>query len=243
MSATNRPDTDHPYSAPREPLGSIPRDRMTHMRWAIVVLLFFATVLNYVDRAVLGILKPDMETELGWSEIDYANIVSAFQFLYAAGYLFSGRLLDLISLRFGYTLSVGLWSLAEMAHAATRSITGFCFARGALGLAEGGNFPAAIKAVTEWFPKRERAFATGLFNAGSNIGAVVCPLLVPWLAARWGWQSAFVATGAAGFFWVFAWLLLYRPPAQHPRVSAAELALIQSDPRRSRRSRYRGWNC
>lgn len=200
------------------------------MRWAIVVLLFFATVLNYIDRAVLGILKPDLEQELGWTQIDYGNIVTAFQFLYAAGYLFSGRLLDLISLRLGYALSVGLWSLAAMAHAATHSVGGFCVARGALGLAEGGNFPAAIKTVTEWFPKRERALATGLFNAGSNIGAVACPLLVPWLTVRWGWQSAFLATGAVGFLWVLAWVLVYRPPARHPRVSAAELALIRSDP-------------
>ena len=140
MSATNRPDTDHPYSAPREPLGSIPKDRMSHTRWAIVVLLFFATVLNYVDRAVLGILKPDLERQLGWSQIDYANIVTSFQLLYAAGYLFSGRLLDLISLRLGYALSVGLWSLAAMAHAAARSVPGFCLARG-VGLGRGGQFP------------------------------------------------------------------------------------------------------
>lgn len=203
---------------------------MTHIRWTIVVLLFFATVLNYIDRAVLGILKPDLEQELGWTQIDYGNIVTAFQFLYAAGYLLSGRLLDRISLRFGYALAVGLWSLAAMAHAVTRSVGGFCIARGALGLAEGGNFPAAIKTVAEWFPKRERALATGLFNAGSNIGAIACPLVVPWLTARWGWQSAFLATGALGFLWLIAWALVYRPPSVHRRVSPAELALIRSDP-------------
>lgn len=203
---------------------------LTHVRWRIVVLLFFATVLNYVDRAVLGILKPDLEQELGWSQTDYGNIVTSFQLLYAAGYLVSGRLLDLISLRAGYALSVGLWSLAIMAHAAVRSVTGFCVVRGALGLAEGGNFPAAVKTVTEWFPQRERALATGLFNAGSNIGAVACPLLVPWLVVRWGWQSAFLTTGALGFIWVLAWSCMYRPPARHPRVGEAELALIRSDP-------------
>jgi ACS family hexuronate transporter-like MFS transporter len=203
---------------------------MTHFRWAMVVLLFFATVLNYADRAVLGILKPHLGNELGWSQIDYSNIVTTFQLLYAAGYLFSGRLLDVITLRLGYALSVGLWSLAAMGHAAMRSIAGFCIARGALGLAEGGNFPAAIKTVTEWFPKRERALATGLFNAGSNIGAIICPLAVPWLTVRWGWQSAFLTTGAAGFVWVLAWALIYRVPERHPRVSPAELALIRSEP-------------
>lgn len=203
---------------------------MTHVRWTIVAMLFFATVLNYVDRAVLGILKPELEQQLGWTQIDYGNIVTSFQVLYAVGFLLSGRLLDMISMRLGYALSVGLWSLAAMAHAVTHSVGGFCIARGLLGLAEAGNFPAAIKTVTEWFPKRERAMATGLFNGGSSIGAVVCPLLVPWLAWRFGWQSAFLATGAIGFLWVLAWTLLYRSPAQHPRVSPAELALIRSDP-------------
>ncbi len=203
---------------------------MTGIRWAVVVLLFFATVINYVDRAVLGILKPVLEKDLGWNQVDYGWIVTAFQLTYAAGYALGGRLFDRIGVRLGYFLAVSVWSVAEVAHAFVRSVTGFSLARAGLGIAEGGNFPAAIKAVTEWFPKQQRAFATGLFNAGSNVGAVLCPLAVPWLAYRWGWQSAFLATGALGFIWVAVWLALYRAPDRHPRVSPAELAYIRSDP-------------
>ncbi len=204
--------------------------KTTHFRWMIVLLLFFATTINYIDRAVLGILKPVLEVELGWNQIDYGNVVTAFTIAYALGYVLAGRLLDLIGVRVGYLLSVTLWSLAAMAHAAVNSLTGFGLARGALGLAEGGNFPSAIKTITEWFPKRERAFAMGLFNAGSNIGAVACPLVVPWIALNWGWRSAFLITGAIGFIWVVLWLIFYRSPALHPRVSPAELALIRSEP-------------
>ncbi|NWG14780.1 MAG: MFS transporter [Acidobacteria bacterium] len=203
---------------------------MTRCRWVVVALLFLATTINYIDRAVLGVLKPLLEEELGWTQVDYGWIVTAFQITYALGYISAGRLFDTIGVRVGYFLSVSLWSLAAMAHAAVRSVWGFSLARAGLGLAEGGNFPAAIKAVTEWFPKEERAFATGVFNAGSNVGAVACPLVVPWLANRWGWQAAFVATGSIGFAWVLLWVILYRQPEEHPWVSAEELAHIRKDP-------------
>jgi ACS family hexuronate transporter-like MFS transporter len=203
---------------------------MTNIRWQIVVLLFFATTINYIDRAVLGILKPLLEKELGWTQIEYGWMVTAFQLTYALGYVFSGHLIDRIGVRQGFLGSVSLWSLAAMAHAAARSVLGFSAARAALGLAEGGMFPAAIKTVAEWFPKEERAFATGIFNAGSNVGAVICPLVVPWIATNWGWQAAFVITGAIGFLWVAAWMKLYRHPDKHPAVSAEELAHIRKDP-------------
>jgi ACS family hexuronate transporter-like MFS transporter len=203
---------------------------MTNIRWVVVALLFFATVINYVDRSVLGILKPVLEKELGWDQVDYGWIVTAFQVTYAAGYALGGRLFDTIGVRLGYFLAVAVWSVAEVAHAFVRSVSGFSLARAGLGIAEGGNFPAAIKAVTEWFPRQQRAFATGLFNAGSNVGAVLCPLVVPWLAQGWGWQSAFLFTGALGFVWVALWLTLYRAPENHPSVSRAELAYIRSDP-------------
>lgn len=203
---------------------------MTHYRWSICALLFFATTVNYIDRAVLGILKPMLEKDLGWTQIEYGWMVTAFQLTYALGYVFSGHVIDRVGVRAGFLSSVSLWSLAAMAHAAARTVLGFSVARAALGLAEGGMFPAAIKTVAEWFPKEERAFATGLFNAGSNIGAVTCPLVVPWLATTWGWQAAFVATGAVGFVWVAAWLKMYRLPERHPSVSAEELAHIRKGP-------------
>lgn len=203
---------------------------MTNFRWTVVVLLFFAITVNYIDRAILGVLKPTLEAALGWDQKDYGWMVTAFQAAYAAGYVFSGRLFDRIGARLGFSLSVIVWSLAAMAHAAARTVFGFSVARSVLGLAEGGSFPAAIKAVTEWFPKEQRAFATGLFNVGSNVGAIACPLLVPWLANKWGWQGAFIATGAIGFVWVIFWAWLYRSPDHHPFVSAAELAYIRKDP-------------
>lgn len=204
--------------------------RMSHVRWAVVGLLFFATVLNYIDRAVLGILKPMLEQELGWTQIQYSWMVTAFQLTYAFGFIGAGWLIDRIGVRLGFLISVALWSIAAMSHAAAQTVVGFSIARAFLGLAEGGMFPAAIKTVAEWHPKEERAFATGIFNAGSNVGAVTCPLIVPILATRWGWQSAFIVTGAVGFVWIVAWLWLYRAPDKHPLVSASELAHIRKDP-------------
>ena len=202
----------------------------TRVRWMICALLFFATTINYIDRAVLGILKPLLDAELHWSQVDYGWVVTAFQLTYAAGYVLSGRLIDRIGVQRGLALAVGLWSAAAMAHACVRSVLGFGAVRGALGLAQGGSFPAAIKAIAEWFPKEQRALATGIFNAGSNVGAILCPLIVPWLARHWGWRGAFLATGMVGLFWLAAWGRLYRAPDRHPRVDAAELAYIRKDP-------------
>lgn len=199
-------------------------------RWTIVALLFAATTINYVDRQVLGILAPDLQRVLGWTETEYGRITASFTFAYGLGLLGMGRLLDRIGVRRGFSLSIVVWSLAAMAHAAARSVAGFSAARAVLGLGEAGNFPGAVKAVAEWFPKKERALATGIFNAGSNVGAIVAPLAVPWIAMTWGWPAAFLATGALGFLWLIAWLLVYRAPEGHPRVSAAELAHIRADP-------------
>lgn len=203
---------------------------MTHCRWGVIGLLFFAVTINYIDRAVLGILKPLLDQELGWNQKDYGWMVTAFQAAYAAGYLLAGRWIDRIGVRLGFLLAVTLWSFAAMGHALARSVVSFSAARVMLGLAEGGCFPASIKAVTEWFPKDQRAFATGIFNAGSPIGAILCPLVVPWLALRWGWQGAFLATGAVGFLWVAAWGRLYDAPDRSKRVSRAELTYIRKDP-------------
>jgi ACS family hexuronate transporter-like MFS transporter len=199
-------------------------------RWVICGLLFFATTVNYIDRQVIGVLKPTLQEELGWSEVDYGNIVFAFQLAYALGYLGTGRLVDRLGVRRGFSLAVFFWSLAAMGHGLVRSVTGFCLARFGLGLAEGGNFPAAVKTVSDWFPKKERALATGIFNAGSNVGALLTPLMVPWITVLWGWPAAFYFTGGLGFLWLIAWLLIYDQPERHPRVSPSELAYIQSDP-------------
>jgi ACS family hexuronate transporter-like MFS transporter len=199
-------------------------------RWTICALLFLATTINYVDRQVLGILAPTLQGDLGWSESDYGNIVSWFSLAYGIGLLLMGRLLDRLGTRRGFSLAVVAWSVAAMAHSLARSVAGFSIARAALGVAEAGNFPGAVKAVAEWFPKKERALATGVFNAGSNVGAILAPLLVPWIALTWGWQWAFIATGALGFVWLVFWLATYRDPEAHPRVSPEELAYIRSDP-------------
>jgi ACS family hexuronate transporter-like MFS transporter len=206
---------------------------MTRYRWVICALLFFATTINYMDRQVLGILAPTLQKDIGWTETQYGAIVSWFTLAYAIGYLGAGRLMDKIGTRLGFAVSIVIWSLAAIAHSFARTVTGFGLARAALGVGESGNFPASIKTVAEWFPVRERAFATGIFNAGSNIGAIVTPLVVPWIALTWGWRAAFIATGALGFVWLLFWLPIYRRPEEHPKVSAAELALIRSDPQES----------
>jgi len=199
-------------------------------RWRICALLFFAATINYIDRQVLGVLAPDLERSLGWSESQYGYIVTAFQTAYAIAFLFAGRLMDRVGVRAGFSAAVVFWSLAAMAHAAVSSAFGFGVARFALGLGEAGNFPASIKTVAEWFPPRERALATGLFNAGTNVGAVVTPLVIPWIAARYGWRAGFLLTGTLGFFWVIAWITVYRRPELHPKVRPSELAYIQSEP-------------
>jgi len=191
-------------------------------RWLICALLFFAATVNYVDRQVIGLLKPILQRDLGWTEIGYSNIVIAFQAAYAIGLLLVGRLIDWLGTRKGFSLAVLLWSVAAMAHAAARSVVEFSVVRFVLGLGESGNFPASIKAVAEWFPKRERALATGIFNSGANIGAILTPLLVPWLTYRYGWRVCFIATGSLGLLWLVPWLTWYRAPEGDIRLASVE---------------------
>jgi ACS family hexuronate transporter-like MFS transporter len=223
--------------------------RVGRFRWVICGLLFLAATINYVDRQVIGILKSTLQTQFGWSEIDYSDIVFSFQLAYAIGFIFAGRLMDRVGTKIGFSLALTIWSLAAVAHAGatvfgpaaaallafiglhySASVAGFITARFALGLGESGNFPAAIKTVAEWFPRSERAFATGLFNAGTNIGAILTPMIVPFVTIRFGWQAAFVATGVVGFGWLVLWWSSYQRPDEHPRVGAAELAYISADP-------------
>jgi len=223
--------------------------RVGYYRWVICALLFLAATVNYIDRQVIGILKPTLQAEFGWSEMDYADIVFSFQIAYAVGLVLAGRLIDRLGTRIGFAIAIVVWSLAAMAHAEatlfgpwvaallgmfgfaySASVAGFMGARFMLGLGEAGNFPASIKAVAEWFPKKERALATGIFNSGTNVGALLTPLAVPWITLHYGWYWAFVATGLIGFLWLALWWPMYRSPEKHPRVSPAELAHIQSDP-------------
>jgi MFS transporter, ACS family, hexuronate transporter len=200
-----------------------------HFRWVICTLLLIGVTKNYMDRQVLGVLKTTLQHDLGWNEIDYSNLVLAFQAAYAIGMVVVGRIIDRLGTRLGYALSMVFWSLASVAHAACSSFLSFVVVRSVLGLGESGVFPASIKTVAEWFPQKERALATGIFNAGSNVGAIVTPLIVPWITIRYGWRMAFVATGSVGFFWLVFWLWLYRQPEEHPRLSKAELQYIVSD--------------
>jgi ACS family hexuronate transporter-like MFS transporter len=204
--------------------------RVGYFRWVICALLLFGVTKNYMDRQVLGVLKTTLQHDFGWNEIQYGNLVFYFQAAYAAGMLLVGRLIDRLGTRLGYALAMAFWSLASMAHAAAGSFVSFAAARFALGFGEAGVFPASIKCVAEWFPKKERALATGIFNAGTNAGAIITPFVVPWIAVHWGWRSAFLLTGALGFIWLIFWFLIYRKPHEHPRVSQAELAYIRCDP-------------
>jgi ACS family hexuronate transporter-like MFS transporter len=206
------------------------RPATSQVRWTICALLFFATTINYVDRQVLSLLAKDLQTSIGWTDNQYADITSAFVAAYAVGLLCVGKVLDKFGTRWGFSIAITIWSLAAIGHAAARNALTFGIARSFLGLGESANFPASIQTVAQWFPKKERANATGIFNSGSNIGAIVAPLTVPWLAATYGWQSAFIITGALGFVWLIFWFALYRPPEEHQGVSARELGYIQSDP-------------
>jgi ACS family hexuronate transporter-like MFS transporter len=199
------------------------------LRWFICGLLFFASTINYIDRQVLGLLKPVLERDLGWNEADYGWIVFAFQVAYGLMMPIAGRVIDWLGVKVGYTLSVVVWSVAAMGHAMAGNAFQFSAARFSLGIGESANFPAAIKAVAHWFPKRERALATGIFNSGTNIGALVAPWMVPILAERWGWRSAFVVTGSLGFLWIILWQLFFNDPEKHKLLSSQELALIRSD--------------
>jgi len=217
-------------------------------RWTICALLFFATTVNYLDRQVLSLLAPALSLEFGWSNTDYANIAAAFQFVYAISMLFAGRVVDKIGTKAAYVVAITVWSLGALLHAASvpvgaaaaailgvfgvaavPSIVGFMISRAVLAVGEAGNFPAAIKATAEYFPKKERSFATGIFNSGANVGAILAPITVPVLAAIWGWQAAFIMIGMLGFIWMSVWLWLYEKPERQPRLSAAELAYIRSD--------------
>lgn len=204
--------------------------RVGRCRWMICALLFFAATLNYLDRQVIATLKPTLTGQLGWTEIDYSNIVFAFQLAYAIALIVAGRAMDRLGTRKGFSLAVVFWSVAAMAHALVSSVLGFIVVRFALGLGEAANFPAAIKTVAEWFPKKERALATGIFNAGTNVGIIIAALTVPWIALNLGWRWTFLLTGVVGFVWLIFWLSLYRPPEEHPHLSKAELHYIRSDP-------------
>ena len=199
-------------------------------RWVICGLLFLGVTKNYMDRQVLGVLKGPLQHEFGWNDVDYGNLVFAFQTAYALGMIFMGQLIDRLGTRVGYAVAMVFWSLASMGHAIASSFATFAIARAALGFGEAGVFPASIKSVAEWFPKKERALATGIFNAGTNIGAIITPLIVPWIAVHLGWRWAFLFTGALGFVWLALWLIWYRRPEQHPRCIAGEREYIQSDP-------------
>lgn len=218
-------------------------------RWTICTLLFFATTVNYLDRQVLSLLAPSLSKEFGWTNTDYANITAAFQFIYAISMLFAGRIIDKLGTKAGFSLAIIVWSLGAVLHAYSIpvgtavspilgwmglaavpvSVLGFMISRGVLAIGESGNFPAAIKATAEYFPKKERSFATGIFNSGSNVGAILAPLTVPWIALNWGWQSAFLIIGVIGFLWLLFWVWLYNKPTNQKRLSAGELEYINSD--------------
>ncbi|GGY65452.1 hexuronate transporter [Cellvibrio zantedeschiae] len=218
-------------------------------RWTICALIFFATTVNYLDRQVLSLLAPDLSKEFGWTNSDYANITAVFQFVYAISMLFAGRIIDILGTRAGYIAAIIVWSIGAIMHAyaipmgeftnnilalaglaaVPVSIAGFMISRAVLAFGEAGNFPAAIKATAEYFPKKERSFATGIFNSGANVGAILAPLLVPWIAAHWGWQTAFILVGAVGFVWMGFWFVFYDAPHKQKRLSPTELAYINSD--------------
>ena len=208
--------------------GEPPTVRVGRYRWMICGLLFAATAINYIDRQTIGVLKPTLQAELKWTESSYADIVFWFQAAYAIGYLGFGPIIDRIGARVGYAVAFTVWTLAHIGHGFVHSVTQFALMRFTLGLGESGSFPASLKAVSEWFPQKERALAVGIFNAGSNVGAIVTPLVVPAITLAWGWRAAFVVTGAATFVWLIAWLLTYRNPDAHPKLSAAEMAYIRS---------------
>jgi ACS family hexuronate transporter-like MFS transporter len=197
-------------------------------RWFIAFLLFGATTINYIDRQIFGLLKPELERTFSWTETDYSRIVMAFTACYAIGLLFYGKVIDRIGTKLGYTISVTVWSISAILHAFVRSTVGFAVVRGLLGLGESGNYPGGVKTTSEWFPKKERALAIGILDSGSNIGACVGPILVPWLLVTYGWQAAFIITGSLGFLWLIAWRIWYFVPARQERLSKAELEYINS---------------
>ena len=209
-------------------ISAIQKQAIGNYRWTMCGLIVVATTVNYLDRAVISLLKSYLEKDFKWTETDYSNIVIAFQFSYAIGLLLAGRIIDRAGTKLGYAVSLLLWSIASMAHALVRSTFGFVVARSALGISEAGNFPAAIKTVAEWFPKKERALAAGIFNSGTNVGAILAPLTVPLIAGTLGWEWAFIITGAIGLIWLLFWWIFYKSPQKHTKVSAEELAYINA---------------
>lgn len=225
------------------------KEKIGKYRWTICALLFFATTVNYLDRQVLSLLKPSLEEKFGWSNSDYADIAAVFQFTYAISMLFAGRIIDKLGTKKGFAWAISIWSIGAIVHALAIpigegmasilgwagivavpvSVLGFMFGRAVLALGESGNFPGAIKATAEYFPKKERSFATGIFNSGANVGAILAPLTVPWIAKNWGWEAAFIIIGAVGFLWLFFWLFFYDKPEEQKRLSAAELAYINDE--------------
>jgi ACS family hexuronate transporter-like MFS transporter len=203
--------------------------KISNYRWTVCALIFFATTINYLDRQVIGILKPLLESDLRIGEIEYGNIVTIFQLFYGVSMLLAGRLIDKFGTKIGYGVSVLLWSIAAMGHALARGMIGFGFWRALLGISESGNFPAAIKTIAEWFPKKERALATGIFNSGANVGAVIAPVAVPAIVIAWGWQATFIITGGIGFVWILLWFLFYELPEKKRKLSTNELEFIKSD--------------
>src|SRR5690606_12946317 len=219
-------------------------------RWTICALLFFATTVNYLDRQVLSLLAPALSKEFGWSNSDYANITAVFQFVYAISMLFAGRVIDKLGTKLGYIVAIVVWSVGAIMHAYAVpighftnnalaiagiaaipvSIIGFMISRAVLAIGEAGNFPAAIKATAEYFPKKERSFATGIFNSGANVGAILAPLTVPWIAVKWGWQTAFIVIGAIGFVWMVLWQIYYEIPTKQKRLRQSELDYINTNP-------------
>lgn len=216
-------------------------NKSVNYRWRILALLFFATTINYIDRQVIGILKPFIAGDLGWTEADYGYIVTAFQIAYAIGLITTGRFLDKYGTRIGYLWAIVVWSIAGMAHAAARGFLSFAAARFALGIGESANFPAAVKSVAEWFPQKERAFATGLFNSGSTVGAIIAPIIVTGITIAFGWQWAFIITGAIGFVWIIFWLAWYQAPEKHTKISEKELEYILQDDEETASSKSIRW--
>jgi ACS family hexuronate transporter-like MFS transporter len=204
-------------------------NKLSKYRWTICGLIFFATTINYIDRNVISFMKSTFTKDMGWGDGDYANIEIVFKVFYAFGMLFAGRLIDKLGTKIGYGIFTLLWSIAGVATALVSTVMGFGIVRGFLGLTESGNFPGAIKTVAEWFPKKERALATGIFNSGANVGAIITPLTIPYIIENWHWQWAFIITGLLGFVWIFFWWFMYEVPTKHKKVSAKELAYIQSD--------------
>jgi MFS transporter, ACS family, hexuronate transporter len=209
--------------------GSSQSTKLGRVRWTVCAMLFVATSINYMDRQVIAILKPTLEHSIGMTEISYGYIVYAFQIAYAIGLLAAGRLIDKIGTRIGYMLVMAVWSASAMGHALASTVLEFGFARFFLGIGESGNFPAAIKTVAEWFPKSERSLATGIFNSGANVGAILAPAVVPWVTLRWGWHAAFLTTGAFSILWILWWLRYYRAPSDHSTLTSSELKHIYQE--------------